>query len=201
MRANPQDQGVSIQRLELIELRAVHGAGDDLAHVIGGAHVVGDDAVQLLGVQRRGARLAHVQRHMLDRVQVGHDRANDLERMLIVLGHMVDHAGTTPVGVGAAQFLGADDLAGGGLHQRRSAQEDRALAAHDHRLVRHGGHVGAAGGARAHHAGDLGDALGAHPGLVVEDATEVLAVGEHLGLVRQVRAARVHQVDARQPVL
>ena len=38
-------------------------------------------------------------------------------------------------------------------------------------------------------------------GLVVEDATEVLAVGEHLVLPRQERAARVDQVDARQPVL
>ena len=37
--------------------------------------------------------------------------------------------------------------------------------------------------------------------LVVEDAAEVLAVGEHLVLPRQERAAGVDQVDARQPVL
>src|SRR6202008_4922894 len=44
-------------------------------------------------------------------------------------------------------------------------------------------HIGAPGRARAHEAGDLGDARGAHPGLVGEDAAEVVAVGEDLGLV------------------
>ena len=63
------------------------------------------------------------------------------------------------------------------------------------------GHVGAAGRARAHHDGDLRDALGRHARLVEEDAAEVLAVGEDLGLQRQERAARVDEVDARQPVL
>ncbi len=105
------------------------------------------------------------------------------------------------MGLGAAQFLGGDDLAGGGLHQGRAGQEDGALAADDDALVRHGRHIGAACRARAHDAGDLGDALGAHPGLVEEDAAEVVAVGEHLGLVRQVGPAGVHQIDARKPVL
>ena len=40
-----------------------------------------------------------------------------------------------------------------------------------------------------------------HLRLVVEDPPEVVAVGEHLGLQRQERAAGVDQVDARQPVL
>jgi len=38
-------------------------------------------------------------------------------------------------------------------------------------------------------------------GLVEEDAAEVVAVGEDLVLVRQVRAAGVDQVDAGQAVL
>ena len=65
--------------------------------------------------------------------------------------------------VAAAEFLGGDDLAGGRLHQRRAAEEDRALVAHDHRLVAHRGHVGAAGGAGSEHGGDLRDA----PALIV----------------------------------
>ena len=69
------------------------------------------------------------------------------------------------------------------------------------RLVAHRRHIGAAGRARAHDAGDLRDALRAHPRLVEEDAAEVVAVGEHLGLVRQVRPAAVDQIDARQAVL
>ena len=51
------------------------------------------------------------------------------------------------------------------------------------------------------HRGDLRDALGGQVGLVVEDAAEVLAVGEHLVLARQERPAGVDQIDARQPVL
>ena len=43
--------------------------------------------------------------------------------------------------------------------------------------------------------------FGAHLRLVEEDAAEMVAVGEDLGLVRQVRAAAVDQIDARQPVL
>ena len=41
----------------------------------------------------------------------------------------------------------------------------------------------------------------AHLRLVEEDAAEMIAVGEDLGLVRQVRAAAVDQIDARQAVL
>ena len=112
---------------------------------------------------------------------------------------------TTPerrrVQLAPAELLGGDDLADRGLHERRSAEEDRALVADDHRLVAHRGHVGAAGGARAEHRGDLRDALGRHPRLVEEDPPEVVAVGEDLVLHRQERAAGVDEVDAGQPVL
>jgi hypothetical protein len=42
---------------------------------------------------------------------------------------------------------------------------------------------------------------GRHVGLVVEDAAEVVAVGEHLVLGRQVGAAGIDEVDAGQAVL
>ena len=92
-------------------------------------------------------------------------------------------------------------LAGRRFHQRRAAEEDGALVGHDDRLVAHGRHVGPAGGARSEHGRDLGDAGGRQVGLVVEDAAEVVPVGEHLVLGRQERPARVDQVDAREPVL
>ena len=114
---------------------------------------------------------------------------------------MVGDARAARVHVGAAELLDGDVLAGRGLDQGGPADEDRAGAAHDHRLVGHRGHVGAAGGAEAHDDGDLRDPLRRHPRLVVEDAPEVLAVGEDVGLERQVGAARVDQVEARQPVL
>jgi hypothetical protein len=119
----------------------------------------------------------------------------------VVLGEVVDHAGAARVDLAAAELLGSDDLTGRGLHQRRAAEEDRALLLDDDGLVGHRRDVGASGGARAHHRGDLRDAAGAHGGLVEEDPAEVLAVGEHLVLHRQERAAGVDEVDARQVVL
>ncbi len=114
---------------------------------------------------------------------------------------MVGDAGVPRVDVGAAELLGRHVLPGRRLHERRAADEDRPRAAHDHGLVRHRGHVRTAGGAGAHHDGDLRDALRRHPRLVEEDPTEVVAVGEDLGLQRQEGAAGVDEVDAREPVL
>ena len=108
---------------------------------------------------------------------------------------------TARVQFAAAELLGRDDLADRRLHEGRAAEEDRALAAHDHALVAHRGHVGAAGGARAEHGRELRDAHRRELRLVEEDAAEVLAIGEHLVLQRQERAARVDEVDARQSLL
>ena len=103
--------------------------------------------------------------------------------------------------VGAAEFFRRDHFAGGGLHQRRSAEEDRALVAHDDALVRHRRHIGAAGRAGAHHDRDLRDALRRHLRLVVEDAAKVALVGKDLVLQRQEGAAGIDHVDAGQIVL
>jgi hypothetical protein len=121
--------------------------------------------------------------------------------VLVVVGEVVGHAGGPRVQRPAAELLSGDDLAGRGLHQRRPAEEDGALVLDDDGLVRHRGDVRAAGRAAAEHGGDLSDALGAHGGLVEEDPAEVLAVGEDLVLGREVRAAGVDEVDARQPVV
>ena len=43
--------------------------------------------------------------------------------------------------------------------------------------------------------------FGRHARLVEEDAAEVIAIGEHLGLQRQERAAGVDEVDAGQAIL
>ena len=121
--------------------------------------------------------------------------------MLVVGREVVDDTGGARVHVAAAELLRGDHLARRRLHQRRAGEEDRALLAHDHGLVAHRRHVGAAGRARPHHAGDLRDRQAGHRGLVVEDPAEVVAVGEDLVLQRQVGAARVDEVDAGQVVL
>jgi hypothetical protein len=119
----------------------------------------------------------------------------------VVVGEVVGDAADPGVQVAAAQVLGGDLLARRGLHQRRAAEEDRALVADDHRLVAHRRDVGAARRAGAEDRGDLRDAARRHGGLVVEDPAEVLAVGEDLVLLGQERAAGVDEVDARQVVV
>ena len=105
------------------------------------------------------------------------------------------------MGVAAAEGFGVDHLPRRHLHQRWAAEEDGALVLHDDRLIRHGGHIGAACGAAAHHAGDLRDALRAHIGLIEEDPPEMLAIRKNLILIGQVRAAAVHQINAGEVIL
>ena len=193
------DERGAVTRLELVEPRPVHEPGDDLAHVVRGAQVARKDAVDLGGVELRRLRLAQIERRPrhVGAAQVRHDVTRDRERVRIVVGQVVGHARDARVHVAAPQLLGRDLLAGRGLHERGAGEEDRALVLHDHGFVAHCGHVGAARGARAHHHGDLGNQERRHARLVVEDAAEVVAVGEHLGLQRQERATGVDEVHAR----
>ncbi len=114
---------------------------------------------------------------------------------------MVGDAGDTAVQFGPAQFLGGDDLAGGGAHQRRTAEKDRALAFDDDRFVGHRRDIGAARRARAHDESDLRHAQRRQPRLVVKDAAEMVAVGKDLVLRRQIGATRIDEIKAGQPVL
>ncbi len=127
--------------------------------------------------------------------------AQQCEGVLVRARERVGHARDARVDVAPAELLGGHLLARRGLHERRTGQEDRAGALHDHALVAHRGDVGAPGRARAHHGRQLRNAVGRHARLVVEDAPEMVAVGEDLGLQRQVGAAGIDQVDARQAVL
>ena len=214
IRAKRAHQGVAVELLELVEPAAVDDPPDHLAHVVRRAGVGGHDVVQRLRALAAaprsraarvvraglGSRVAQPTRDEAPRQRVD-DRPHDRQRVRVVVGEVVDDAGGPRVHVAAAELLGGDDLAGRRLHQRRAAEEDRALVAHDHRLVAHRRHVGAACGARAHHAGDLRDPLRREVRLVEEDPAEVLAVGEDLVLHRQERAAGVDEVEAGQPVL
>ena len=133
-------------------------------------------------------------------VQVGQRIARQLQGVRIVFGVVVGDAGLAAVHVRAAEGFGIDDLAGGGLHQRRAAEENGALLAHDDGFVAHGRHIGAAGRARTHDHGDLRNIGGRQARLVVEDAAKMVAVREHLVLQRQKGAAGIDQVHAGQVV-
>ena len=148
------------RRLEFVELAAVDDARDHLARVVRGAQIGGHHAVQFRRIVTRRLRRAQRQARPLHAVQPGDD-APAIARRGGRHGVVIHHAGRARMHVGAAQVLRGDDLAGRRLHQRRAAKEDRALLAHDDAFVAHRRHVGAAGGAGAHHHRDLRDALGA----------------------------------------
>ena len=195
-------QRLAVVGLELAEFAAVDQPHDDLVHVVGHPRIRRHDVVELglcvLGLDR-AARTSHWLGSRGPKVAA--IDADDPQRVFVVVGEVVGDTGHPRVQVAAAELLGRDDLAGGGLHQRRTAEKDRALLADDDGLVAHRRHVGAARRARAQYRRHLRNALGAHGRLVVEDPPEMLAVGKHLVLARQEGAAGVDEVDARQPIL
>ena len=103
--------------------------------------------------------------------------------------------------VGAAEFFCADVLTGCGLYKGRATEEDRALAVHDHGLVRHRWNVGPARRTRPHNASDLGYSRRRQIGLIIENPAEVIAVREDFGLEGQECPAGINEVDARKPIL
>ena len=194
------DQRGAVMRLELVKFAAVDQPGDHFMDVIGRADIVRDHGIKFFRIVLGRARFLQRQAMFMARAKVADDVADNGQGMLVVFGQMIDHAALAGMEIPAAKILGADFLARRSLYQGRAGQENRALFAHDHRLVRHRGDIGPARRAGTHDAGDLGDALRTHIGLVEKDPAEVVAIGEDLGLVRQVGPARVDQVDAGQVV-
>ena len=193
------DQRFAVTWLEFLQYRTIHHPGDDLAHVYRHAGIDGGECVQLARIKQR--RAGRATRHGGRGGQGGHDAAGNGQRILVIFGEVIGDAGNARVHITAAQILGGHFLAGGGLHQWRPAEEDRALVFHDDRFIRHRRHIGATRGATAQHGGDLRDAIGAHVGLIEEDTAEMIAIGEHLVLPGQVGAAAIDQVKAGQAIL
>ena len=74
------DQRRAVERLELVESRAVDDAGDDVAHIVRLARVGRHDAVDLLGGIKRLARSrASRDTAALDAVEIGDDAARDAD--------------------------------------------------------------------------------------------------------------------------
>ena len=141
------DERRAVERLELVELGGIDDPRDHVAHVVGRARIRGHDAVEILCRIKRLARLAQFEISWPHAIEVGDDAPRNADGVLIAGRIIVGHAGLAAVHLGAAQLLRAHLLARCGLHQRRTAEEDGALIAHDDAFVRHGRHIGAAGGA------------------------------------------------------
>ena len=194
------DQRGTVEPLELVELAAVYDARDHLPHVVRRADVGRHDSVQFGRIVMRRRRVSQHHIRTPVPVQCPHNPPANRQRMGVVLRVMIHHAGGPGMDVRTPKILGADFLAGRRLHQRRSPQENGALASNDDCLVAHCRHIGATRGARSHHRGDLRNAFRRHVRLIEEDTAEMLAIGKDLVLQRQERAAGINQVDAGQAV-
>ena len=184
-----------VARLELKEVGGVGDARDHLAHVERRLVVGGHDAHQLVcGVG--GARPLERAAHRVP-VELVHDLAGVGERLLVVIGDVFAEPRHFAVQIRAAEALIIGVLADGGFDQRRAGEEDLTLLSHQYDVVGQSRQIGAAGGRAAVHHRDLRQARRAHARLVGEAAP---AVDEDLGLVEQVRAAGLHQMDHRQLV-
>ncbi len=141
------DERGAVERLELVELGTVDEPRDDGADIEGLARIGGHEAVELARIACRIAR--GMQRYIDTRpgIEMRHGAPANPERIDVIGGVVVGDTGAAGVNFGAAELLRADDLAGRRLHQRRPAEEDGALVAHDDGLVRHRRHIGAARGA------------------------------------------------------
>ena len=81
--AEPADQGLAVERLELVKVAAVDDAGDDLADVVALRVVGGDDPVEVgRVVERLGRRRALPRRLGRAQAQVRDDLADEGERVL-----------------------------------------------------------------------------------------------------------------------
>ena len=132
--------------------------------------------------------------------QGGNQAAQALEALRIIRLAEVDGAAEPGMHGGAAQFLVADRLADGGLHQGGSRQVEAAPLGHE-QLVAQYRQVAATRHAIAHDGRKLRDARRGNHRIVTENPAEVVFVGENLVLERQEDARAVHQVDQRQPIV
>ena len=102
---------------------------------------------------------------------------------------------------GPAEVVGLDDLAEGGLHDRRATEEDPPDPLHHDHLIGERRHVGASGRAASEHHRELRQAHRRQSRLSVERPAEVILVGEDLVLQGQEGPAGVDQIDDAEAVL
>ena len=196
MKARRSAQRVGAETgFEFEEVRGVDKSRDDFAQVIGLALVGGDDAQQFIGgverLERRVAGCYGIPVELVDDVACRGDCVR------IVVAQVLAQPGDGGVREGATKLLFARVFADRGLDQRRTRQIDRRPVAHQHNMFRQARQVGAARGRRPMNNGDLRNPRRRQPGLVGKAAS---ALDKDLGLVQQVGATGLDQMDQRQLV-
>ena len=138
--ADDDVQGKILVRFE--ELAVVDDGPDHVLHVVGLVGVVRDDGVQgrggaawVIARYRRG-RILHVVRG-----QIGEQPPDLRDAVAVVLAREMGHPAFLVVGLGSAEVLEADLLAGDGLDDLRAGDEHVARVLDHEDVVRHGRRV------------------------------------------------------------
>ena len=129
------DQRRAVQRLELVELAAVDQARDHLVDVVRRADVVGDHAVEVVRRARAGSAPGRFAGRSV-RAASRRCRATIDSAWSSFSATWSTTPERRPCVSAPPKILGADDLSGRGLHQRRAGEEDRPLPADDDRSRR-----------------------------------------------------------------
>ncbi len=182
----------AVERLELLEPRAVDDARDHLAHVERHADVGRRDAEQLLGVVARrldGARAAAGPRLRQSRCATI-SRPMRM-RVALVGGEVVGEAARCAACISAPPSYSSSASSSIAIFTSGGPPRKTCAASFmQHDVVAHARHVGAAGGRGAEDEGDRRDAGGREP----REVPEARAAGhEDLRLLRQVGAGRLGQ--------
>src|SRR5437870_1540070 len=195
------DHGRRVKGLELVIPARVHDPVNHLADVVGFPWIGRDDVIDLVRVVMRIFGFRHLGCLLARLWNRPEDIARNSQRIGIVLSVVVGHAGDAAMDIGAAKLFGGDFLAGRGFHERRAAKKNGALVTNNDGFVAHRRNVCAACRAGTEDRSNLIHAACRHSGLIVENAPEVFAVREDVGLQRKKRAARIDKVKAGQVIL
>jgi len=123
-------------------------------------------------------------------VEVANDTACEDQGVLIIYCQMIRHSRYFAVHVSASQIFSRDLFTSGGLDKRRTSQKDRSLLLNNNTFVGHGRHICTTSCAGSQDNSHLRNAHRRHVGLVVEDTSKVLSIGEDIQLTRQVGSTR-----------
>ncbi len=194
-----RDERLAVVRFVFVERIGIDDRGEKIARVVRFVAVEADQIVNGLRLFRgRGVLLfRRVLRLPPLRARGATSERNRFRHDRIVLLVKIDRAADFGVHLRAAQFLGFDDLADGGFHQRRAGEIKAAAFGHQNLVAQHR-QIRAAGDAVAHDGGELRKARGGDDGVVAKDAAEIVFVGKNLVLHRQKDAGGIDQVNNRQ---
>ena len=133
--SEPAHERATVPRLELVEPAAVEQAAENLMHVVRLASGSGNNPTDLFRRMKRLLRRAQRRVHGLGDVELGDHAAGNAQRVRLILGVVVRDARGLAMDVGASQVLGRYVLARSRLHERGTAEKNRAVAFHDDGLV------------------------------------------------------------------